>query len=219
VNGIHDLGGMHGFGPIVAEPQDTEPVFHAEWEKSVLALFNVMMPLGRFSLDRFRRMIETQPPLDYLRHSYYENWLASISRLAVDSGLVGAAELAGAATAITTGTAVAGAPPPAAGWKGTWSPVFASDATPRYAPGDRVRARTRSPEAHTREPRYVRGHVGIVVRHAGAEPLPELAAENVCVPEHLYCVRFEASELWGPDATSRDALYIELWETYLEPAS
>ena len=215
MNGVHDLGGMHGFGPVLAEPQDTEPVFHADWEKSVLAMFNVLMRLGRFSLDRFRRMIETQPPLDYLRHTYYENWFASISRLAVDSELISPAELDAATTTTTTAPAGPAGPDD---WQGSWSPVFSSDAVPRFAPGDRVRARNRNPEAHTREPRYVRGRVGTVVRHAGAEPLPELAAENVCAPEHLYCVRFEASELWGPDTTSRDALYIELWETYLEPA-
>ena len=211
MNGIHDLGGMHGFGPIIAEPQDTEPVFHADWEKSVLAMFNVMMRLGRFSLDRFRRMIETQAPIDYLRHTYYENWYSSISRLSVDSGLVTAEELA------------AGQRSPdaveVADWQGAWAPQFASPVTPRFAAGDRVRAVNRNPEAHTREPRYVRGRTGVVVRHVGAEPLPELAAENVCAPEPLYCVRFEATELWGTDTTSRDAVYLELWETYLEAAS
>jgi nitrile hydratase subunit beta len=209
VNGIHDLGGMHGFGPIVAEPQDTEPVFHAEWEKTVLALFNAVLPLRRFSLDRFRRMIEMQSPIDYLRHSYYENWYASIRLLATDSGLVGA----GRAASPVPQRAVK-----AVDWRGSWAPVFASDAPLRYAPGDRVRALNRNPAAHTRQPRYVRGRAGVVVGYAGAEPLPERAADNVCTPEHVYRVRFEAAELWGAETTTRDALYIELWESYLEPA-
>lgn len=214
MNGIHDMGGMHGFGPIAAEPQEREPVFHAEWEKAVLALFNVLMTLRRFSLDRFRRMIETQPPGDYLRHSYYENWYSSISRLVVDSGLVSAEELA-AGRALPPPHGTASSPDVA----GQWAPEFVSAVAPRYASGDAVRAVNRHPEAHTREPRYVRGRTGVVVRHCGAEPLPELAAENVSAPGHLYSVRFEARDLWGPDAASRDAVYLELWEDYLEPAS
>ena len=214
MNGIHDMGGMHGFGPIVAEAQDREPVFHAEWEKTVLALFNVLMTLHRFSLDRFRRMIETQAPTDYLRHSYYENWYASISRLVVDSGLVSVAELA-AGRALPPPDGTASSPDVT----GQWAPEFASAATPRFASGDAVRAVNRHPEAHTREPRYVRGRTGVIVGHCGAEPLPERAAENVSAPGHLYSVRFEARELWGPDSTGRDAVYLELWEDYLEPAS
>ncbi len=195
MNGIHDLGGMQGFGPIEAEPEATEPVYHAEWEKTVAGL---MAALGRkqlWSLDRFRRMIELQAPIDYLRHSYYENWFASLDRLVTESGLLDESG------------------PPGK----EWTPVFSSSAAPRYKAGDQVRAANRHPAAHTRSPRYTRGHRGMIIRHCGAEPLPELAAENQCAPQHLYCVRFEAAELWG--SATRDAVYLELWEDYLEPLS
>ena len=195
MNGIHDLGGMHGFGPIDAEPETTEPVFHEEWEKSVSGMMNALLRLRIFSLDRFRRMIETQHPIDYLRHSYYENWFAALERLVSESGVLES-------------------PSPRAP---VWWPSFESTSTPRFLAGDVVRAVNRHPEAHTRSPRYVRGRRGVIVSHCGAEPLPELAAENECIPQNLYCVRFEAAELWG--TTARDAVYLELWEDYLEPAA
>lgn len=195
MNGVHDLGGMQGFGPIQAEPEATEPVFHAEWERTVWGLMLALLHKRLWSLDRFRRMIETQRPVDYLQHSYYENWLAALERLVVDAGLLD--ESAPVAEA--------------------WTPVYTSSALPRYQTGDRVRAVNRHPVAHTRSPRYARGRHGVIIRHCAVEPLPELAAENICAPQHVYCVRFEAAELWGTAA--RDALYLELWEQYLEPVS
>jgi nitrile hydratase subunit beta len=205
VNGIHDMGGMHGFGPIIAEPETAEPVYHAAWEAAVHGLFAPLLARGHWSLDRFRKLIESQPPEQYLRHSYYENWLASLTRLSVEAGLITEDEL-------RTGVVATPAPPP-----GSWSPMFSSNATPAFAAGDRVRARNRNPQAHTREPRYVRGRQGTVIAHIGAEPLPERAAENIDEPQPVYLVRFEGAELWGADA-SRDPVYIELWEDYLEPA-
>jgi nitrile hydratase len=209
VNGAHDLGGMQGFGPVVAEPEGTEPVFHAEWERDVAAAAMATFRIGRWSLDEFRRNIESQRPVDYLNHTYYENWLASVSKLFVNHGIATPEELA-------SGHSSTPVLPPAR----TWTASFAPPAQPPvYGAGAKVRAVNRHPRRHTRQPRYIRGRVGSVVRHVGAEPLPEEAAEGVCRPQHLYLVRFEAAELWGPDAGGRDAVYIELWESYLEPAT
>jgi nitrile hydratase len=187
---------MQGFGPIQAEPEATEPVFHAEWERTVWGLNFALLGKHLWSIDQHRRMIETQRPVDYLQHSYYENWFAGIERLVVDTGLLNEA-------------APSAAEP--------WTPRYTSSALPRYQTGDRVRAVNRHPVAHTRSPRYVRGRRGVIVRHCAVEPLPELAAEQICEPQHVYCVRFEAAELWG--TTTRDAVYLELWEQYLEPVS
>jgi len=210
VNGIHDLGGMTGFGPVDAEPERTEPNFHADWEPAVLSAMLGTLRLRRWSIDEFRSTIERSAPIDYLRRSYYEKWLAALEELVVVHGLATAEEVA-AGRVLGTAPAAAGA---------TWSPSFERPAVPpRFAEGDRVRAVNRHPARHTREPRYVRGRVGTVVRLAGAEPLPEEASVGVCTVEHLYLVRFEASELWGPDGGRRDAVYLELWDSYLEPAS
>src|SRR6516164_8581745 len=94
MNGAHDLGGQHGFGPVNAEPESQEPVFHADWEKRVFGLVRVLGSLGQWNGDMSRFARERQHPADYLRHSYYENWLAGLEKLLVEKGLVSAAELA-----------------------------------------------------------------------------------------------------------------------------
>ena len=207
MNRIHDLGGMHGFGPIHAEPERSEPPFHEPWEATACALMLGTLRLGRWSLDRFRHTIERQAPLDYLRRSYFEKWFEAVCELAVAEGLVTEDEL-------RTGVADT----PVRPRDERWTPGFSTDRAPRWAAGDRVRAVVRNPAGHTRQPRYVRGRVGTVVRVAGAEPLPEAAAEDRCEVGHVYLVRFEAAELWGADATGRDAVYLELWDDHLEAA-
>jgi nitrile hydratase subunit beta len=209
VNGIHDLGGMSGFGPVDAEPERSEPNFHADWEPAVLSGMFGTLRLGRWSIDEFRLTIESSPPLEYLRRSYYEKWLVALEELVVTHGLVTAEELA-------TGRAAEPVVPDDDPWRPSFDPPARP---PRFVAGEGVRARNRHPSGHTREPRYVRGRVGTVVRHVGGEPLPEDAARGVCTPEHVYLVRFDAHELWGPDAAGDDAVYLELWESYLEPLS
>src|SRR5271156_1756905 len=99
MNGGHDLGGMHGLGPIGAEPEGQEPVFHAPWERRVFGLVRVLAALGQWTGDMARFARERQHPADYLRHSYYENWLPGLKKLLVKKGLVSAAELAPAKAA------------------------------------------------------------------------------------------------------------------------
>jgi nitrile hydratase subunit beta len=208
VNGAHDMGGMHGFGPIVRDAD--ELVFHADWERVTFSTGMAMLLTGRFAVDQLRRNWERQDPADYLAQSYYERWLTGITAMAAQAGLVSERELAEGRASATPST-------PA---ESTWS-VDPSPPTqrPRFAPGDRVRARVRQPTAHTREPRYVRGRVGVVELHYGGEPLPELAGEGIRREEHLYRVRFQATELWGPEHHPNDAIYIDLIESYLEPVT
>ena len=94
MNGGHDLGGMHGLGPIDPEPEAAEPVFHHEWEQRVFALMLATGALGQWSIDVGRHARERQHPADYLRHTYYENWLTGLEKLLVERGLVSAEELA-----------------------------------------------------------------------------------------------------------------------------
>jgi len=207
MNGAHDMGGMHGFGPIVVEAD--EPIFHAEWERDVAGTVLALIGSGRMAVDQLRRNIERQPPPQYLSNSYYENWLHSVTAMVLEAGLVTREELA-------SGRVDPAAPePPPSRW--STQPEPPTDPA-RYSVGDRVRAKVRSPLAHTREPRYIRGRTGVVAHIYGGEPLPELAGEGVRREEYLYRVRFEAAELWGDEAAERDALYIDLVESYLEPA-
>jgi nitrile hydratase subunit beta len=219
MNGVHDMGGMHGMGPIAPEPN--EPVFHERWEGRVYALNRAIGALGKWNIDAGRHSRERLSPADYLRMSYYEKWLAGLITLLKESGLVTQAELE------------SGRPAPGAAKA---SPALMSDQVarvvalrgsferpintpPRFAVGDRVRARKINPTGHTRLPRYARGNVGVVDRIHGAHVFPDSNAhfrgEN---PQHLYSVRFSARELWGDTALARDAVFIDLWEEYLEPA-
>ncbi len=91
MNGIHDLGGMHGFGPI--DPEPNEPVFHADWEKRVFGLFATTAAFAGFSVDEFRHAIERLPPAAYLDTSYYEHWMHAFEDILATRGIVTTAEL------------------------------------------------------------------------------------------------------------------------------
>jgi len=219
VNGVHDMGGMHGMGPILPEPN--EPVFHERWEARVHALNRAIGFFGKSNIDAGRHSRERIPPAEYLRMSYYEKWLAGLIMLLQESGLATPAELESGrpgpgvvkATPALTSAQVGGV----VAARGTFErPV---NTPPRFAVGERVRAKKINPTGHTRLPRYARGNFGVVDRIHGAHIFPDSNAhfrgEN---PQHLYSVRFSARELWGEAAAARDAVYIDLWEDYLEPA-
>jgi nitrile hydratase len=220
MNGGHDLGGMHGLGRINAEAEAEEPVFHAAWEKRVYGLARAAGALGKWNSDMSRHARERQHPVDYLRHSYYENWLVGLETLLLETGLVTAEELAsGKANQLADEDIRKHLLRPQevakAESRGS-SAAMPVDTPPRFRLGDRVRAINRHPAGHTREPRYVRGRAGIIHEHHGAHVFPDLSAEGVRVGRHLYSVRFEASELWGENANRNGAVYVDLWEDYLE---
>ena len=91
MNGIHDVGGMHGMGPIVRE--DNEPVFHHDWERRVFALMISTFAGGQFNVDEVRHAIERMDPTHYLASSYYEHWLHAMETLLVEKGLLSQVEL------------------------------------------------------------------------------------------------------------------------------
>jgi nitrile hydratase beta subunit len=218
MNGVHDMGGMHGMGPIM--PEANEPVFHEPWEGRVYALFRATAALGKWNIDASRHSIERLPPADYLRMSYYEKWLAGLITRLEEHGLVTRAELESGRAAPGSSKAT----PPltadqvaASALRRGWfeRPV---NAPPRFAVGERVRAKKINPTGHTRLPRYARGRIGVVDRVHGAHVFPDANAHfRGETPQHLYSVRFAARELWGDAAAPHDAVYIDMWENYLEP--
>ena len=219
MNGGHDVGGMHGFGPINAKSEAREPVFHADWEKRVFGLSRAASALGRWNIDMSRQARERQHPVDYLRHSYYENWLAGLETLLQETGLVTAEELASGKAARSVAEETRNRllrPEEVSESLARGSSAAMPVDAPRFRLGDRVRAANRHPAGHTREPRYVRGRVGVIHEHHGAHVFPDLSAKGVRVGQHLYSVRFEASELWGENANRNGAVYVDLWEDYLE---
>ena len=224
MNGIHDMGGMHGMGPIVRE--ENEPVFHHTWEGRAYALSRVVRFGGRWNLDAFRYAQEQTPPDEYLRLSYYERWLQTVVNHLVASGVLSEEELA-SGRASSDGTKLprvgleemrASLAPRGARALTLPSPAAAGDG--QYRIGQRVVAKRMAPAGPTRLPRYVRGRRGIVDRDLGVFHLPDTVAHGGDPrPQHVYSVRFEASELWGADASARSAVYVDCWEEYLEPAS
>lgn len=223
MNGVHDMGGMHGFGPIEVEPD--EPWFHHEWERRAFALTLAAGFLGEWNLDMSRYARERIPGADYLAATYYEKWLSGLERLLVEKGLVPEAELAArlrdpAAPALRTGhpRRLAAANVHALLMKGGSARVH-QEIPARFKPGDRVVARNANPTGHTRLPRYARGREGTIDRDRGVFVFADAHAMGLgqC-PQHLYSVRFSAQALWGPDASSRDAVYVDLWDDHLAPA-
>jgi nitrile hydratase subunit beta len=223
MNGAHDLGGMHGLGPINAEPEAEELVFHTAWEKRVFGLTLAAGFLGKWNIDISRHARERQHPIDYLQHTYYQNWLVGLEKLLVEAGLVTPEELAtGKAAGVAdeeTRKGILRAENVAKVLAQGSPTALPIETPPRFEPGDQVRAINRHPQSHTREPRYVRGRVGVIQAHHGAHIFPDRSAEGVKEARHLYSVRFEAAELWGESAAARSAVYVDLWEDYLQPAS
>jgi nitrile hydratase subunit beta len=219
MNGVHDMGGMHGMGPIVEERN--EPVFHHSWEARVFALRRAMGAWGKWNIDVSRHEVELVPPADYLRMSYFERQFAAFLVLLEKRACITAAELdsgkpaAGTAVAVPALTSEKAAVLVAKG-----VPTSRNAAVPAsFQIGQSVRARNLNPPGHTREPRYVRGRLGSIHRDHGVFVFPDTNAH--CLgekPQHLYSVRFAARELWGNQATRQDAVYVDLWDDYLEPA-
>jgi nitrile hydratase subunit beta len=219
MNGVHDMGGMHGMGPI--QPERDEPIFHEPWEARVFALVRAMGTLGKWNIDASRYQREQIPAADYLRMSYYEKWLTGLLELLVAKGLVTREELesghASSASAKLTPPLTSDKVP---GLVGRGAPYTRDTrAAPRFQVGQHVRARNINPASHTRLPRYARAKHGTIDRVRGVFVFPDTNAlfqgEN---PQPLYSVRFEARELWGEQAPTQGAVYIDLWESYLEPA-
>jgi nitrile hydratase beta subunit len=217
MNGIHDMGGMQGMGPI--EYEEKEPVFHAPWEGRVLAMTRAVTATGKLQ-GGLRPPIESLTAFEYLRMSYYEKWLTSLTIRIVASGLLTRAEIENGHTAegsTKSVPALSVADVPA--FMRRIPPMRKDDVAPRFQIGQHVRARNINPVTHTRLPRYVRGKAGTIERDRGVATLPDTNVYGLGEkPQHVYSVRFSARELWGDQAAAQDAVYVELWDDYLEPA-
>ena len=219
MNGIHDMGGLQDMGPV--EYEKNEPVFHARWESRVFAMFIAAGAWGKWNLDAFRHTREVLSPADYLRVSYYEQWLSGLLDLLVRRGLLTAREME---SGVPTPGEPKASPPLTADKIPATLPhrIHAHrDVTvfPRFQVGQRVRARNINPTGHTRLPRYARGKVGTVYLDHGVYVFPDTHAHFLGEkPQHVYSVRFAARELWGQQAAPQDSVYVDAWDDYLEPA-
>jgi nitrile hydratase beta subunit len=218
MDSVHDMGGMDGFGEV--KPDPNEPIFHAEWEARVYAMNRSLGYAGAWVIDASRHAQERLPPHVYLRVSYFERWALAIEKNLVERGLAGADELA-AGHALRPGKALprkmtADIVEQALTRKPFSRPL---DRPARFKTGDRVRARNMHPQGHTRLPRYVRGHVGVIERVHGTHVFPDSVAHGKGDdPQWLYTVRFEGRDLWGADSDPTLKVSVEAFEPYLEPS-
>lgn len=206
MDGIHDLGGVAGMGPVDVEPD--EPMFHHDWERGVFrcGIATFLSRIG--SAARFRHAIERMRPQHYLSSTYYEHWLTGIATLLVENDLVTAEELEKRA---------GGGFPRAQRDRGRAPDVDDDHAQPRFGIGDAVRVREWHPPGHTRAPTYVQGKRGVVVRYDGPYPLPDVEAHSDRRPlDPTYSVRFSAAELWGDGGEPSSVVHVDVWEHYLE---
>jgi nitrile hydratase len=219
VNGGQDLGGEHGFGPVEAEPN--EPVFHAEWEKRAFALTLAMSMPGGWNIDMGRFARENRDPADYLAMSYYQLWFAGLETLLKERDFVADDEIA-AGHALTPPKPVKRILTP----DDVLKVLHRGGPTERetntqaaFRAGDKVRAKNINPLTHTRLPRYVRGHAGVIERVIGFHVFPDSNATGAGEsPQWLYTVTFSSSELFGLDGDPTAKVSVDAWEPYLESA-
>jgi nitrile hydratase len=216
MNGVHDMGGLQDFGPVVPEPD--EPRFHHEWERRAFGLTLAMGATGLWNLDQSRDARERTPPAQYLASSYYRIWIEGLERLLLERGLVTREEIsagkklispASVPNVLTADRVVATLASGASKQRVRAEPAL-------FRVGNVVRTRIMNPTTHTRLPRYCRGKRGTITHLHGAHVFPDANVRGQGeAPQWLYTVRFEASELWGADTTAT-AVHVDCWEPYLE---
>jgi nitrile hydratase len=218
MNGVHDMGGMHGMGPV--EIEKDEPVFHAAWEERVFALRLACTFHRKWNGNMNRYTVERMPPVAYLAATYYEKVLFGLETLLIEQGLVTAQELeSGRAAGKASVAGVLGIAGLDTLLRNRIRARCDDNVSPKFKAGDRVVARNLHPAGHTRLPRYARGRHGVIDRDFGVFIFPDTSAMNGDPkPQHLYTVRFAARELWGPGVSARDSVYVNLWDDHLDPA-
>ena len=204
MDGIHDLGGKQGYGPIRYTLDAT--AFHSTWEVRVNAMYAHAVRSGIFNMDEYRHAIERMEPRHYLTASYYERSLTGFATLLVEKGVLTREELERRAN----GTFPLSSP--SASGRGN------APQRERFKPGERVRVKLDFVPGHIRLPGYVRGKVGTVVGESPAYPFPDAHAHGIhAEDEPTYDVRFHAEDLW-PNGCDPARVHVGIFQSYLERA-
>jgi nitrile hydratase beta subunit len=215
VDSIHDMGGMHGFGPVVPDGA----AFHSDWERKLFGL-NRVSRLAGVTVGHFRAAIESMPPKEYLEAGYYERWMYGLQRRLEAAGTLAPEDVEEAMQRVAGAARLERSDPEFAARcleaQRAEKPMAAASA-PRFRPGERVQVRRMRPAGHTRCPRYVRGAAGVIERVHGDAMLPDaLVRGEEGPPEALYAVRFRSEDLFGPGDEPAFRVLVDLWESYLE---
>ena len=137
MDGVHDLGGREGFGPIVGKADDK--VIHADWEIRDFAIKQSAAAGQSWTIDWFRYCRELTDPIDYLTRPYYDQWLTTLAAQLIDEGYLTLDEIKAGAAAFTPKPGVPPQSAEAARAFVKWPRSFAVsvNAPPRFAPGDK----------------------------------------------------------------------------------
>ncbi len=215
---LHDIGGREGFGSVSWQKDTDDIAFHEDWQARSWAMCMSTFALWRgkpeiWTIDWFRHVRERMDPIDYLTLNYYDQWTQCLAATLIDNGTIKINELLPDVQFDDQDTSAAArtGPSPSSG--------SVAETAPAFEVGHAVRCKLTIPAFHTRLPAYVRGKVGIVEEYHGAEPLADASAAGVIKPEPLYTVGFDAADLWPEAQGRRDRVYVDAWESYLEPAN
>ena len=209
---MHDMGGMDGFGAVVTA--DGELTSHETWEVRAQALAVV-------GLGGARRWIEQIDPATYLASSYYTRWLIAAEKASLARGMVTADELAERREHFAGDESRVPAAVVDPARRASLEHIIANGVrmaaavAPRFRVGDAIIVRRMHEPAHNRCPRYVRGARGRIERICGRDRVPSAPTADVTSP--VYTVEFASTDLWGDAREPEFAVFVDLWEDYLEP--
>lgn len=214
MDGIHDLGGKQGYGPVdVNEPE--EP-FYADFEGRMWAISRTAK-VPSITIDWWRHIRENIMPDDYLNRPYFDSWAQTHIASMIDAGIftfdelingvsktpkIGQVETLSLDEILMQNTKMA------------YRFDHPTDEDANFVVGQTVMTNAKGHAGHTRLPEYARGKLGVIIRYHGAHSFADDSAQGVESPQHLYTVSFAANELWGEDANPNDSVSLELWESY-----
>lgn len=218
MDGIHDLGGKQGYGPIDVDHGDH--VAMADWEARMWAVAQTCRAPD-WTTDWWRHITERIDPAVYLAIPYFEKWMLTYTTGLITSGILTLDDVIAGHTSRT------GKAPDPQSVEDVMQAVKAARAvqprendgpSPAFQVGQKVGTLRDISADHTRLPAYAQGRVGHILAGHGTRTFPDLSAKGIEEPDHLYTIVFTAKELWGDEACETDTVRLDLWERYLVTA-
>jgi len=217
MDGIHDLGGKQGYGPVDVDADETP--FHHDWEAREWGLAQSARTPG-ITIDWWRHCRELIAPEDYLGRPYFDSWAQTDFATYIEAGWMTVEDIG---SFDAEGAGAEDDPPPAL----TLQQVLQEDhshayrfdteidAEPLFAVGQRVITASHGHAGHTRLPQYARGRRGTIQACNGAHVFPDLSARGIEIHQYCYSVMFTADELWAESSGGRDKVFLDLWDSYM----
>ena len=216
MDGIHDMGGMQGFGHV--KPDTDTSNYVEEPGSRILGVDQASTKPIEIDLARWRYLIECMPPSEYLTTPYYSRWYTAVAIFYLSAGIVTLNELATGKSECAYDIKPKPSGPETVSKAIHYinSTEVASKGNEKFHQNEAVMVRNSSCIGHTRLPRYTRGKIGNIDSFYGWHILPDSSANGENKAEPLYSVKFRASELWPNEGHINDSIYVDMWESYLE---